>query len=169
MTSYLEHLPLDVLRNILIFVAYDVKTMLRCELVSRSVHQAVQDDKTWEFLPDALSWKGEETFNTYRLAACARAAFLSIRREQEATDNIIVQQLGVERWNDTVSSIFLTIVPIIEPPAVPFQDENYFVRLLESNQFLYRGDTLAVFITRQHASVLERSRPRVFCCRGGSH
>ena len=76
MTNYLEHLPLDVLRNILIFAASDTKTMLRCELVSRAFHEAVQDDKTWEFLPNVRGWKDDERFNTNRLAACARCCIL---------------------------------------------------------------------------------------------
>lgn len=64
------------------------------------------------------------------LAACARVSGLSIRREQRVTDNILVQEIGVGRWNDFISSIFSTL-----------EGNDPMVRLLASNQFLYRGDT----------------------------
>jgi hypothetical protein len=57
MTNYLGHLQVDVLRHVLIFVASDVKTMLRCELLCRALHVTVQDDKRLEFLPGVRGWK----------------------------------------------------------------------------------------------------------------
>lgn len=114
MSSHLERLPADVLRIILVFAANTTTTLLRCERVFHAVEQVVQDDRTWESLPRLSRWKDNERFTTNRLAACARIARNSVHREHRVTGNIIVQELGVDRWSSLVTSILSSLVPVIE-------------------------------------------------------
>jgi hypothetical protein len=89
----------------------------------------------------------EARFNTNRLAACARVSGMSICREQRVTDNILVQEIGVGRWNDFILHFLDNNPPIVE-------GNDPMVRLLASNQFLYRGDTLFVLAEIVHDSML---------------
>lgn len=145
MLSHLESLPNELICKILGLAARESKTLLHCEVTSKALYQVVQDDKTWESIPGVRSkWGGR--FKTYRMAACARVACRSIRREQYShcwsavgvrhvgvtENNILVDELGVNELINLITSTIATLGRAVLDPA----------HLDDHDHFFLRGDTL---------------------------
>jgi ketosteroid isomerase-like protein len=62
---------------------------------SRSARDVVLDDATWAHVPGNDEWKDDGRRQSNRMRACINAAIQLVRDEQQPTENILVEVLGV--------------------------------------------------------------------------
>ncbi len=159
MSSPLESLPDEIIQKILILAAFDSRGLLRYELVSKTLHRVVQDDKTWEPSMPRRLYHEDERLATNRLKACMKSAFFSVRREQNRTGNVLLEELGAEGWINLVKSAVSRLLPLIERGGLDWSHDT----------FEFRGDTLYVLAELVQANLISHfEQANVMSCKAAN-
>jgi hypothetical protein len=114
MTLLLTDLSRDVLKSIVVFAGNSVKALLNCERTCQKLYEIVQDDTTWshvpvlsalvETIPNDREPLPRSFFNSFREYACVTNAILVSWREQQRSENILLDVLGAKQFAAMIHS-----------------------------------------------------------------
>jgi hypothetical protein len=132
----LQTSPPDVLCYILRFLSNEVGDFLRCEKTCRAFRDVLSDDALWSDCAGAADtdYRSSSSASSFRERACIYRVLGLVRDEQDSTENILEDVLGVPGWQKMVHKVLRHHLP--EPPPPPMTMD----RSSASDNFIYPHD-----------------------------